>query len=190
MGLVDHEVRSLNVQDGLVLGDGGQVFVAQHLVVHLGHDVGGRAGYTGVSGGADAPRGGKRLLERARRWRSGHARGCEGVGVGLALGLRMGWGGKTRSAARRWPPGGAGDSGADLGEQRSPTLARGATRSPSADVPCGSHWPAAPSEAGAHVERTDVRLGPDPAARASQRSVVSSFLGPLWAVDCGWLEGQ
>lgn len=62
MGLVDHEVRSLNVQDGLVLGDGGQVFVAQHLVVHLGHDVGGRAGYTGVSGGADAPRGGKRLL--------------------------------------------------------------------------------------------------------------------------------
>lgn len=36
MGLVDHEVRSLNVQDGLVLGDGGQVFVAQHLVVHLG----------------------------------------------------------------------------------------------------------------------------------------------------------
>lgn len=36
MGLVDHEVRSLDVQDGLVLGDGSQVFVAQHLVVHLG----------------------------------------------------------------------------------------------------------------------------------------------------------
>lgn len=84
------------------------------------HDAGGRAGHTGVSGGADAPRGGKRLLERARRWRSGHARGCEGVGVGLALGLRMGWGGETQRAAWRWPPGGAGDSRADLGEQRSP----------------------------------------------------------------------
>lgn len=56
------------------------------------HDAGGRARHTGVSGGADAPRGGKRLLERARRWRSGHVRGCEGVGVGLALDLRMGVG--------------------------------------------------------------------------------------------------
>lgn len=36
MGLVDHEVRSFNIQDGLVLGDGSQVFIAQHLVVHLG----------------------------------------------------------------------------------------------------------------------------------------------------------
>jgi hypothetical protein len=65
------------------------------------HDAGGRAGHTGVSGGADAPRGGKRLLERARRWRSGHARGCEGVGVGLALGLRMGWGGVGKPGVLR-----------------------------------------------------------------------------------------
>lgn len=36
VGLVDHEVRPLDVQDGLVLGEGSQVFVAQHLVVHLG----------------------------------------------------------------------------------------------------------------------------------------------------------
>lgn len=122
MRLVDHEVRSLNVQDSLVLGDGSQVFIAQHLVVHLGHDAGGRAGHTGVSGGADAPRGGKRLLLQ------------------------------TFHAA-----------------------------------PTGR--PAAPLEARAHVERTDVRLGPAPAARASQRAVVSSSLGPLWAADRGWLQG-
>lgn len=36
MGLIDHEVRPLDVQDGLVLGDGSQVLVAQHLIVHLG----------------------------------------------------------------------------------------------------------------------------------------------------------
>lgn len=36
MGLVDHEVRPLDVKDGLVLGDGGQVLVAQYLIVHLG----------------------------------------------------------------------------------------------------------------------------------------------------------
>lgn len=35
VGLVDHEVRPLDVQDGLVLGDGGQVLVAQYLIVHL-----------------------------------------------------------------------------------------------------------------------------------------------------------
>lgn len=75
-------------------------------------------------------------------------------------------------------------------ESSGPHPGPGASGSPSADVPCGSHWPAAPSEAGAHVKRTDVRLGPAPAARASQRLVVSSSLGPLWAADCGWLEGQ
>ena len=36
MGLIDHEVRPLDVQDGLVLGDGSQVLIAQHLIVHLG----------------------------------------------------------------------------------------------------------------------------------------------------------
>lgn len=157
------------------------------------HDAGGRARHTGVSGGADAPRGGKRLLERARRWRSGHVRGCEGVGVGLALDLRMLGGGGvrgTRHAVRRWPPGGAGDSRAGPGGPAVPTRVRGAARSPSAGVPCGSHWPATPSEAGAHAERTDVRLGLAPAVRASQRTVVYSSLGLLQAADRGWLEGQ
>lgn len=33
VAFVDHEVKPVDVQDGLVLGDGSQVLVAQHLIV-------------------------------------------------------------------------------------------------------------------------------------------------------------
>ena len=50
------------------------------------HDAGGRAGNTGVSGGADAPRGGKGLLGRARRQAGGNVRGCQGRAGASGLG--------------------------------------------------------------------------------------------------------
>lgn len=32
IGKVDHDVRSLHIQDGLILGDDIQVLIAQHLI--------------------------------------------------------------------------------------------------------------------------------------------------------------
>jgi hypothetical protein len=104
------------------------------------HDAGGRAGHTGVSGGADAPGGGKRLLGRARRlrWACAWVRG---------RGWGRGWTqvcprppGPRRTAWRR-PPGGTVDSRAGPGWQRPhpvPAPCPGAARAPSAAAPCGS----------------------------------------------------
>lgn len=116
-------------------------------------------------------------------------RECEGVGVGLALGLRMGWGGDPgvlRGCGHQVAP-----ATPELASEGSgPHPGPGCSRLTFCRRSMRQHWPAAPLEAGAHVERTEVRLGPAPEARASQRAVVSSSLGPLWAADHGWLEGQ